>query len=283
MTRIATSPTVALRALDLAPGTVALWWLGQAGFALRVGGLVLLIDPFLAPMAERLAAPAFAPEDAVGVDVVACSHEHYDHLDLASLPTIARASPAARFVVPRPLVDAVAAAGVPRDRLIGAQPDERISLDGVTLHPLPARHGVGMEDAYSFGRELSGGLYRYLGYVVDDGVARVYHAGDTIAYDGLIERLRALRVDVALLPINGRDHYREAAGVVGNMDHREAARLAAEAGVDLLVPMHYDTFPNNLGYPAHLVEVVRRDHPSLAVLIPTRDRPVLYVKARNGR
>src|SRR6266851_10099236 len=114
VTRVAASPTAALRALDLAPGTIALWWLGQAGFAVRAGGLVMLLDPFLAPMAERASPPAFNPDDAVGVDVVTCSHEHYDHLDLASLPAIARASPGARFVVPRPLVDAVAAAGVPR-------------------------------------------------------------------------------------------------------------------------------------------------------------------------
>ena len=279
MTRVAASPTPALRALDLAPGTVALWWLGQAGFAMRAGGLVLLLDPFLAPMAERASPPAFEPEDAVDVDIVTCSHEHYDHLDLASLPAIARASPKARFVIPRPLVDAVAAAGVPRARIVGAQPDERIRLDGVTLHPLPARHGVGMADAYSFGRELSGGLYRLLGYVVDDGVARVYHAGDTVAYDGQAERLRALDVDVALLPINGRDHYREAAGIVGNLDHREAARLAADAGVDLLVPMHYDTFATNRGYPSHLVDFVGREQLALTVLVPTRDRPVLYPKA----
>lgn len=280
--RTATSPMPALRALDLAPGTIALWWLGQAGFAVRAGGLVMLLDPFLAPMAERVSPPAFDPEDAVDVDVVTCSHEHYDHLDLASLPAIARASPKARFVIPRPLVDAVAAAGVPRERLIGAQPDERIRLDGVTLHPLPARHGVGMADAYGFGRELSGGLYRFLGFVIDDGVVRVYHAGDTIAYDGQAERLRALDVDVALLPINGRDHFREAAGIVGNLDHREAARLAADARVDVLVPMHYDTFASNRGYPAHLVDLVIREELSINVLIPTRDRPVLYTKAAGG-
>jgi len=258
MTRVTASPTAALRALQLAPGTVALWWLGQAGFA-------------VAPMAERVSPPAFEPEDAVDVDVVTCSHEHYDHLDLASLPAIAHASPRARFVIPRPLVDAVAAAGVPRERIVGAQPDERIRLDGVTLHPLPARHGVGIADAYTFGRELSGGLYRYLGYVVDDGVARVYHAGDTIAYDGQAERLRALDVDIALLPINGRDHFRETAGIVGNLDHREAARLAA-------VPMHYDTFASNRGYPSHLVDFVGREELPVAVLVPTRDRPVLYTK-----
>ncbi|TMF57973.1 MAG: MBL fold metallo-hydrolase [Chloroflexi bacterium] len=278
MTRVTASPTAALRALQLAPGTVALWWLGQAGFAVRAGGLVMLLDPFLAPMAERVSPPAFEPEDAVDVDVVTCSHEHYDHLDLASLPAIAQASPRARFVIPRPLVDAVAAAGVPRERIVGAQPDERIRLDGVTLHPLPARHGVGIADAYTFGRELSGGLYRYLGYVVDDGVARVYHAGDTIAYDGQAERLRALDVDIALLPINGRDHFRETAGIVGNLDHREAARLAADADVEVIVPMHYDTFASNRGYPSHLVDFVGREELPVAVLVPTRDRPVLYTK-----
>ena len=282
MKRIAASPMPALRALDLAPGTIALWWLGQAGFAVRAGGLVLLLDPFLTPMAERVSPPAFDAEDAVDVDVVTCSHEHYDHLDLASLPAIARASPKARFVIPRPLVDAVAAAGVPRERIIGAQPDERIRLDGVTLHPLPARHGVGMADAYGFGRELSGGLYRFLGFVIDDGVVRVYHAGDTIAYDGQAERLRALGVDVALLPINGRDHFREAAGIVGNLDHREAARLAADARIDVLVPMHYDTFASNRGYPSHLVDFVTREELSVTILIPTRDRPVLYTKGSTG-
>src|SRR5207237_9968759 len=180
-------------------------------FVVRGVVLVSLLDPFLRRMAERVSAPAFDPEEAVDVDVVICSHEHYDHLDLASLPTIARVSPGARFVVPRPLVDAVAAAGVPRARLIGAQPDERIRLDGVTLHPVPARHGVGMADAYTFGRELSNALYRYLGHVLDDGVARIYHPGDTIVYDGPAERLRALGADVALLLITALSPAREAA------------------------------------------------------------------------
>jgi L-ascorbate metabolism protein UlaG (beta-lactamase superfamily) len=98
-------------------------------------------------------------------------------------------------------------------------------------------------------------------------------------YDGLAERLRDLRVDVALLPINGRDHFREGAGIVGNMDHREAARLAADAGIDVLVPMHYETFAANRGYPSHLVDIVDRERLPLTVLVPTRDRPFVYTKA----
>src|SRR5438128_11005653 len=95
MTRTVASPTAALRELDLAPGTIALWWLGQAGFAVRAGGLVLLLDPFLARMAGRVLEPAFDPADAIGVSVVICSHEHSDHLGLAPLPAIARAPPGA--------------------------------------------------------------------------------------------------------------------------------------------------------------------------------------------
>ena len=264
-----------LRTLPLARGQVALWWLGQAGFAARIGGLTVLLDPFLSPRPERLVPPAFAPEDAAGVDVVLCSHEHWDHLDAPALTTLARASPQAQFVVPAALADETAASlGVARGRVVGARVDERMHFGGLVVHPLPARHGVDMGDAYSFGDG------RFLGYVLDDGAVRVYHAGDTLAYEGQAERLRALRVDVALLPINGRDHFRESVeGIVGNMDHREAARLAADAGVDLLIPMHYEMFAANRGFPAHLVDVARRDHPGLAVAILSHERVFVYTAA----
>ena len=279
MTQLLAAPLARMRALATPPGTIAFWWLGQAGFAIRTADLLLLVDPFLAERDGRLTTPAFDPRDAADVDVVTCSHEHYDHMDLDSLPSIARASPRARFIVPRPLVPLVVGAGVEAERVIGARSGESIAIGGVRFHPVPARHGVGMDDAYTFGRELSGGLDRYLGYVIDDGVARVYHAGDSIAYPGLGARLRELEVDVALLPINGRDHFREDAGIVGNMDHREAAALAADAGVDLLVPMHYDTFAGNRGYPAHLVDIVDRERLPFTVVVPTRDRPFVYAKA----
>ncbi len=262
-----------LEGIELAPGQAALWWLGQAGFALRAGGTTLLLDPFLARHPERLSPPAFAPEQATGVAAILCSHEHIDHFDAESLPALAAASPEARVVVPTPLVERVTALGILPDRVIGAQPDEPFELDGVTIHPLPAVHGVDVADAYSFGRELSGGLYRYLGFVVEAEGLRIYHAGDTLADEELQDRLARLAPDVALLPVNGRDHYREAQNIVGNMDPREAVRFAATVGAGLLVPMHYDMFPINLGYPAHVVDFAGRHHQDVAIMLPSRRRP----------
>ncbi len=262
-----------LARLRLEAGQVALWWLGQSGFALRGGDATLLLDPFLSTGHDRLVPRPFAPEQATGVDAILCSHEHLDHLDADSLPAMAAASPGAAVVVPAPIVSQVTDLGIAPDRVIGAQPEQPIELRGLTVHPLPAWHGIDVADAYGFGRELSGGRYRYLGYVVEADGVRVYHAGDTLVYEGMEEWLRRLAPDVALLPINGRDRFREEQNLVGNMDHREAAQLADAVGVGLLVPMHFDMFAANLGFPAHLVDFVQRHHPGLAVMLPDRERP----------
>lgn len=257
----------------LGHGQAALSWFGQASFAARGGGVTVLFDPFLSPYEGRLHPSPLAPEEATGVDVVFCSHEHADHLDVPSIGAIARASPGAVFAVPAPIVDRVAEAGVPADRVVGLQPGGTTNVAGLAVRAIPACHGVTMEDAYGFGEELSGGLVRFLGFVVDLGGVRVYHAGDTIHYDGMEDVLAGLGVDVALLPINGRDAERESRGIVGNLDHREAAWLCSRIGTGLLVPMHHDMFARNLGFPGALVETVGREFPEVPVLVPARDRP----------
>ena len=83
--------------------------------------------------------------------------------------------------------------------------------------------------------------------MVELGSLRLYHAGDTIDFDGLAERLRELAIEVALVPINGRSAEREAADIVGNLDSSEAVALAAAARARVAIPMHYDMFAANLG------------------------------------
>lgn len=249
-------------------GTLAIFWLGQAGFVFRGAETTVLIDPFLVAHPQRLVPPAAPPESFVAVDAVCATHEHIDHLDLPTWPALAAASPGARFVVPAPVVEQVTAAGIAAERVTGALPDQPVQIGAATLHPVPARHGVHVADAYNFGETLSGGVCRYLGYVVELNGVRVYHAGDTIIYDGMAERVAALRPDIALLPINGRDYYREAADIVGNLSYREAAELAGAIGVPVAAPMHYEMFAANLENPGAFVNYLRGHHPSVTALVP---------------
>jgi L-ascorbate 6-phosphate lactonase len=276
------TPLARLRDLRVPEGAVGLCWLGQSGFALRAGGATALLDPFLAPYPGRRYESGLPAARAEGIDVVLCSHEHLDHFDAESAPRIAEASPGAVFVVPTPIVDMVTEVGIAPERVLGMQPGETVELAGLRIRAVPARHGVTMEDAYGFGEALSGGLVRFLGYVVEAAGVRVYHAGDTIHYEGMETTLRGLGIDLAMLPINGRDPAREARGIVGNLTEREAAWLAAEIGAGVVVPMHHDLFPHNLGEPGHLVEWAAREGREVPVLVPVRDRPFLWTAAARG-
>jgi len=80
------------------------------------------------------------------------------------------------------------------------------------------------------------------------------------------------------LPINGRDYFRETErNLVGNMDEREAARLAHDAGAQVLVPMHWELFPHNRGFPNDLVGYVNATYPELSVLVLGRGARFTYL------
>ena len=276
------TPLDRVRRIDVPDGSVGLSWLGQAGFIVRAAKTTAMIDPFLSTGHDRDYLSTLAPEHATDVDLVLCTHEHVDHFDADSVPAIAAASPGAVIVVPAPIVGMVTEAGIAADRVVGVQPGEPVELAGLRIRAVPAMHGVTMEDAYGFGEELSGGQIRFLGYVIDAGGVRLYHAGDTIHYEGMEATLGELSIDVAMLPINGRDPAREARGIVGNLSEREAAWLAGAIGAHLVLPMHYDVFARNRGYPEWLVESVARDHPGTHALVPTRERPFVWSSSRPG-
>src|SRR6266851_1755442 len=118
---------------QLPPDTIALWWLGQAGFVLRSSRSIVYLDPFLSDRPARLIPPLFAAESGPPADLVLCTHEHWDHLDPQTLSGLAQASPQARFVVPLPIVEQVTALGIAPERVIGVQPDEERDLGATAL------------------------------------------------------------------------------------------------------------------------------------------------------
>jgi L-ascorbate 6-phosphate lactonase len=260
---------------------LTLTWYGQAGFRLEsaaAGGPGqsnavgrVLIDPFLSERDNRRYPPPATAADFADITLLLCTHEHIDHLDLGFLPEFAKVNADAKIVVPAPVLDLAVRGGLDPARLIGAVPDQEFTAGDVTVHPLPALHGLGGDQpvVYEF---LDG---RFLGYLMDFAGVRVFHTGDALVYPELAPALRALRPDVLLLPINGRDHMREASGLVGNMNEAEAAWLAAEAAPAYVIPMHYEMFTGNRGdvgrFASHLHDLAADGGPVL--VMPSRGRP----------
>ena len=270
-----------LRQLQPAPSSVLLWWFGQESVALKGQQTVVLVDPFFSAHPQRLVPPPAPPDAFDCVDLVLITHEHLDHFDPPSCHGIATASPQAQFVCPEQIVEQLRAAGVPAERVHGARPGTSLTVSGVRIWPVAAKHGIHAADAYGFGAGPDG-VPRFLGYVVELEGVRIYHAGDTIPYDGMVEALRALSPDLALLPINGRDYFREQQDIVGNLTVREAAQLAAAIGVQALVPLHYDLFAPNQADPGHLVSYVRQHDLPFTVIVPPHHQPFCFRPVRTG-
>jgi L-ascorbate metabolism protein UlaG (beta-lactamase superfamily) len=245
--------------------TPVLTWLGQASFLVEAGGARLLIDPFFSEHEGRLLAPP--PVDVFGarIDRVLVTHEHLDHLDPESLRAVAARSPGVAVVAPEPLRDQVE--GLP---FHGVRPGDRLDLPGgAALRVVRAVHALHPRDGYSEG----GDPPRFVGYVLElDGVA-VYHGGDTIADERVLAGLDGVRVDVALLPVNGRTFFREREDVAGNLDARDAVVLAAHCGASILVPIHWDLFSGNTERAGAAADAAAEAGAPVHVLTLSRERP----------
>ncbi len=241
---------------------LALYWLGQAGFALAWREWRALIDPYLSDHLarkyaghefshERMMAAPLAVEDLARVDLALCTHRHGDHLDPVALPALAARRPECRFVVPAADLEYAHALGLPAERLTGAEAGRVLTLAAdLEVLPLPAAHEELETDP--------AGRHRFLGYVITAGPHRIYHSGDCVPYPGLDQRLRDLRCDLALLPVNGRDAHLGSRGIAGNFTLAEAADLCRRAAVPVLIAHHHGMFAFNTVDPARLDEEIAR-------------------------
>ena len=231
-------------------GHFSVWWLGQSGFLFQWRGLHCLMDPYLSDSLTvkyaktnkphvRMSELVVRPERLDMVDVASSSHNHTDHLDAETLGSLRRANPDLQFVIPEAnrafVVDRLQCnASWPVGMVDGAE----VTIGGFTFVGIPAAHEILETDAF--------GWHVCMGYVVRFGSWTIYHSGDTLPYEGLVERLGPWNVDVAFLPINGRDPVRR---VAGNLNGSQAAALAHDIGARIVIPCHYDMFTFNTASP----------------------------------
>jgi L-ascorbate metabolism protein UlaG (beta-lactamase superfamily) len=248
-----------IHASDRRDGSFRLWWLGQSGFLLQWQGIHVLLDPYLSDSLTnkysqtdkphvRMTELVIDPARLSIVEIATSTHNHTDHLDAETLRPILATNPSLKLVI------ADANRSFVADRLkidpsipIGVDDGTSVEISGIKFSGIASAHETLDRDEH--------GRAQYLGYVLQFGSWTIYHSGDTVRYEGMAEKLRPFKVDVALLPINGRSPDRR---VPGNLFGREAAKLARDIDARLVIPCHFEMFEFNTASPDEFIHECRR-------------------------
>ena len=245
--------------LTVPRGQLALWSLGQAGFVIKGGDTIAYIDPYLSDSIEAAGGPSrrfpipIDPRQAGHARVVFATHEHADHVDVATLgPLMAAAAGATLITSPQGRALALQA-DIADERIRLARLGERVELAGLAYTATPAAH-------YSYEVDQQGHA-RWMGFLIECNGVTLYHSGDTVVIPEIFEALSGRPIDIALLPINGRDFFREQLNIIGNMWPGEAIDLAVQLKARVLLGIHNDLFAGNRVNPGTLFDELDRRAP----------------------
>lgn len=180
-------------------------WIGHATVLVQIAGLNVLIDPQFSDTASpvswfgprRRVGPALSVEELPGIDVVLVSHDHYDHLDAASVKAIAaKFNP--QFIVPLGVDALLREWGVTKVHALDWWESTEVATRtgvNVQLHCVPAHH---WSKRGFFGANQT----LWAGFVIRSSDFGVYFSGDT----GYSEDFKAIGakfgpLDMAILPL----------------------------------------------------------------------------------
>jgi N-acyl-phosphatidylethanolamine-hydrolysing phospholipase D len=217
-------------------------WVGHATFLVQIAGLNILTDPHWGDRAspvqfagpKRLVPPGMRFEDLPPIHAVIISHDHYDHLDSATVRRLAREH-APTFFVPLGHKEWLADHGV-RD-VVELDWWQSRDFRGLRFTCTPAQHssGRGFHDQ---------NLRLWSSWVIASANRRLFFAGDTGYWAGgkeIGERLGPF--DLAAIPIGGYSSYDRRHP--NHVNPEEAIQLFEDVQGGLMVPMHWGTFELN--------------------------------------
>ena len=225
---------------DLANFKENVMWVGHSTLLLNHSNFTILTDPqfsdraspfsFIGP--KRVTPSPLEIADLPHIDAVLISHNHYDHLDEASIREIAKTQPNTEFFVPlglKPLLEEWGAKDV-------TELDwwQEVRRKGVTLQPTPVQH---WSKRTFFDRNKT----LWSGWMLQWRDFSFYFAGDA-GYSGdfkeTINRLGS--PDLAAIPIGAyepREFMKSA-----HVNPEEAVKAFTDLGAKRAIGIHWGTF-----------------------------------------
>lgn len=223
---------------DAAPGDLGVTWFGHSTVLLEIAGMRVLTDPVWSDRAspfqafgpKRFFEPPMALDDLPEVDVVLISHDHYDHLDRATVTELASTKP--RFVVPLGVGARLRDWGVDPTLITELDWWAETTIDDLRLVATPARHfsGRGILDR---NRTL------WSGWALIAPEKKVFFSGDSGFGPHFAEIGRRLGpFDLSLMEVGAYD----SAWADVHMGPEQAVEAHRLVGGGMMLPIHWATF-----------------------------------------
>jgi len=223
-------------------GRIVVTMVGHATVLFQAAGLNILTDPVWSQRAspfsfagpKRVNAPGIAFDDLPPLDLVLLSHNHYDHMDVATLTRLKRTHDP---LVVTPLGnDAILARAVPGMRTHALDWGGALTHAGATVHAEPAHH-------WSARGSGDRRMALWCAFVVETAAGKIYFAGDTGFHEG--RNFRAARdkhgrFRFAMIPIGAYEPRWFMDGQHQNPD--QAVEAFGLVGADFAGGMHWGTF-----------------------------------------
>ena len=216
-------------------------WIGHSTVLVELEGQRVLLDPIWSERASPSTLlgplrfqPAPLPLDQVpALDAVLISHDHYDHLDKATVVQLAKAQPSLRFYVPLGVGAHLEKWGVAASRISELDwGEEAVLPSGLTLAAVSSRHfsGRGVID-----RDKT----LWAAWAVLGRTHRVFFGGDGGYSEGFAEVGKRLGpFDLALLEIGASNPNWEQI----HLGPVKALVASRDLGARVLMPIHWGTF-----------------------------------------
>jgi L-ascorbate metabolism protein UlaG (beta-lactamase superfamily) len=211
-------------------------WLGHSTVLLKIDGVLIVTDPVfsarvglnLGPVTiglKRLVEPALRIRQLPRPDLILLSHAHMDHFDLPSLRTLESRKTR--------VVTAAKTADLLRARNFGAVDElawgETARLGDLSVRAFEVKH---------WGARMRSDTYRgFNGYLIETPRHRVLFGGDTAMTTAFRALRSSRRLDLAIMPIGAYNPW-----IHAHCTPEQALKMADDAGADLILPVHHQTF-----------------------------------------